>query len=166
MVREIVGRYFVHLAENQKEYPDLLLIDGGKGQLNAALNALKELNLADQQAVSLAKRFEEVYLPGHREPLSIPKTSSSLRLLQKIRDEAHRFAVTYHRKLRSRKLEESELDSIPGVGKKRKMDLLAVFGSLEAIKKASLEDLLNTPHLPKNVAETIWNHFHGQADHE
>lgn len=166
MMKEIVGRYFVHLAENQKEYPDLLLIDGGKGQLNAALNALKELNLADQQAVSLAKRFEEVYLAGRREPLSIPKTSSSIRLLQKIRDEAHRFAVTYHRKLRSRKLEESELDSIPGVGKKRKMDLLAVFGSLEAIKKASLDDLLNTQHLPKNVAETIWKHFNEQVTDE
>ena len=166
MMKEIVGRYFVHLVENQKEYPDLLLIDGGKGQLNAALNALKELNLADQQAVSLAKRFEEVYLPGRREPLSIPKTSSSIRLLQKIRDEAHRFAVTYHRKLRSRKLEESELDSIPGIGKKRKMDLLAAFGSLEAIKKASLDDLLNAPHLPKNVAKTIWKHFNEQVTDE
>ena len=92
MMKEIVGRYFVHLAENQKDYPDLLLIDGGKGQLNAALDALKELNLADQQTVSLAKRFEEVYLRGRREPLSIPKTSSSIRFLQRIRDEAHRFA--------------------------------------------------------------------------
>ncbi len=166
MMKEIVGRYFVHLAENQKDYPDLLLIDGGKGQLNAALDALKELNLPDQQTVSLAKRFEEVYLRGRREPLSIPKTSSSIRLLQRIRDEAHRFAVTYHRKLRSRKLEESELDSIPGVGKKRKMDLLAAFGSLEAIKKASLDDLLATPYLPQNVAKTIWKHFNEQVTDE
>jgi excinuclease ABC subunit C len=166
MMKEIVGRYFNHLAENQKEYPDLLLIDGGKGQLNAALDALKELNLADQQTVSLAKRFEEVYLPGRREPLSIPKTSSSIRLLQKIRDEAHRFAVTYHRKLRSRKLEESELDSIPGVGKKRKMDLLAAFGSLEAIRKASLDDLLAAPYLPQNVANTIWEHFNERVTNE
>ncbi len=166
MMKEIVGRYFVHLAENQKEYPDLLLIDGGKGQLNAALDALRELNLADQPTVSLAKRFEEVYLPGRSEPLSIPKTSSSIRLLQRIRDEAHRFAVTYHRKLRSRKLEESELDSIPGVGKKRKMDLLAAFGSLEAIKKASLDDLLAAPYLPRNVARTIREHFKEQVTDE
>jgi excinuclease ABC subunit C len=166
MMKEIVGRYFVHLAENQKDYPDLLLIDGGKGQLNAALDALKELNLPEQQTVSLAKRFEEVYLRGRREPLSIPKTSSSIRLLQRIRDEAHRFAVTYHRKLRSRKLEESELDSIPGVGKKRKMDLLAAFGSLEAIKKASLDDLLATPYLPQNVAKTIRKHFNEKVTDE
>ncbi len=166
MMKEIVGRYFVHLAENQKEYPDLLLIDGGKGQLNAALDALKELNLGDQQTVSLAKRFEEVYLPGRREPLSIPKTSSSIKLLQKIRDEAHRFAVTYHRKLRSRNLEESELDSIPGVGKKRKMDLLAALGSLETIKGASLDDLQAVPHLPKNLARTIWEHFNERVTNE
>ncbi len=127
MMKEIVGRYFVHLAENGKDNPDLLLIDGGKGQLNSALEALKDLNLPDQQVVSLAKRYEEVYLPGRSQPISLPKVSSSIKLLQKIRDEAHRFAVTYHRKLRSKKMTESELDVIPGVGKKRKIDLLASF---------------------------------------
>jgi excinuclease ABC subunit C len=159
MMKEIVGRYLVHLAENQKEYPDLLLIDGGKGQLNAALDAMHELNITDLQVASLAKRFEEVYLPGRGEPLSIPKTSSSSRLLQRIRDEAHRFAVIYHRNLRSKKLEESELDVIIGVGKKRKLDLLAAFGSVEGIRNAPLEALEATPNIPVNVARTIYEHF-------
>jgi excinuclease ABC subunit C len=159
MMKELVERYFNHLAENQMEYPDLLLIDGGKGQLNAARSALKEINQEDQQMASLAKRFEEIYLPGRKEPISIPKTSSSVRLLQRIRDEAHRFAVQYHRKLRSKKLEDSILDRIPGVGKKRKMDLLASFGSLEAIKEASYEQLLAAPHIPAPVARAVRDFF-------
>ena len=159
MMKEIVGRYFAHLAENGKENPDLLLIDGGKGQLNAALEALKDLNIPDQQAVSLAKKYEEVYLPGRSQPISLPKTSSSIKLLQKIRNEAHRFAVSYHRKLRSKKLTESELDIIPGIGEKRKMDLLAAFGSVERIRKSSLEDLQATPNIPGKVARSVWEHF-------
>ena len=159
MMKEVVQRYFSHLAENQTDYPDLLLIDGGKGQLNAAGSALKELNLKDQQIASLAKRFEEIYLPGRKEPISVPRTSSSLRLLQRIRDEAHRFAVEYHRKLRSRKTEDSVLDRIPGVGKKRKMELLTSFGSLEAIKNASLEQLQATPNIPVGVARAVREFF-------
>jgi excinuclease ABC subunit C len=136
-----------------------MLIDGGKGQLGAALAALKDLNIPDQQAVALAKKYEEVYLPGRSQPISLPKTSSSIKLLQKIRNEAHRFAVTYHRKLRSKKLTESELDVIPGVGEKRKMDLLAAFGSVERIRKSSLEDLRATPNIPQQVARSVWEHF-------
>jgi len=166
MMKELVGRYFTHLTENQHDFPDLLLIDGGKGQLNAAIAALDELNIDDQQIASLAKKFEEVYLPGKSEPLSIPKTSSSIKLLQRVRDEAHRFAVTYHRKLRSKKLEQSILDNIPGVGKTRKLDLLAAFGSVEGIKKASLDDLLAVPHIPKKLADRIWREFNGEADDE
>ena len=166
MMKEVVGRYFVHLAENQKDYPDLLLIDGGKGQLNAALNAIGDLNIDDQQVVSLAKKFEEVYLPGRSEPLSIPKSSSSIKLLQRVRDEAHRFAVTYHRSLRSKKLKESELDVIPGVGKVRKLNLLAAFGSVEGIRKASLDDLLAVPHIPRKLATSIWNYFNEESSDE
>ena len=166
MMNEIVGRYFNHLAENDKENPDLMLIDGGKGQLNAALSALKELNIADQQTVSLAKKFEEVYLPGRSQPISLPKVSSSLKLLTQIRDEAHRFAVTYHRTLRSKKLKHSELDAIPGVGDKRKIDLIAVFGSVERVKKASLDQLKNTPNLPEKVAVTVWEYFRKREEDE
>jgi len=166
MMKEIVGRYFNHLAENDKENPDLLLIDGGKGQLNAAISALSELNVTDQQTVSLAKRFEEVFLPGRSQPISLPKVSSSIKLLTRIRDEAHRFAVTYHRTLRSKKIKHSELDGIPGVGNKRKIDLIAVFGSVERIKKASLDQLKNTPKLPEKVAVTVWEYFRKQESDE
>ncbi|UCE66287.1 MAG: excinuclease ABC subunit UvrC [Candidatus Zixiibacteriota bacterium] len=159
MMKEIVGRYFTHLAENGRDNPDLLLVDGGKGQLSAALAALKDLNIPDQQTVALAKKYEEVYLPGRSQPISLPRTSSSIKLLQKIRNEAHRFAVSYHRKLRSKKLTESELDIIPGIGEKRKMDLLAAFGSVERIRKSSLEDLRATPNLPQKVARSVWEHF-------
>jgi excinuclease ABC subunit C len=164
MMEEIVGRYLNHLAENQKEYPDLLLIDGGKGQLNAAIEAARSLNIENLQMAALAKRFEEVYLPGHPEPLSIPKTSSSSRLLQRIRDEAHRFAVSYHRNLRSKKLQESQLDNIAGVGKKRKLDLLAAFGSVERIKNATLEEISATPNIPARLAKALYEHFHKEAE--
>ncbi len=166
MMKEIVGRYFTHLAENGKDNPDLLLLDGGKGQLGAALAALKDLNIPDQQAVALAKKYEEVYLPGRSQPISLPKTSSSIKLLQKIRNEAHRFAVTYHRKLRSKKLTESELDVIPGVGEKRKMDLLAAFGSVERIRKSSFEDLRATPNIPEKVARSVWEHFNRRENND
>jgi excinuclease ABC subunit C len=165
MMSEVVTRYFNHLAENNEEYPDLLLIDGGKGQLNASLEALRELGLTSQQCVSLAKRFEEVYLPGRSQPISIPRTSSALKLLQQIRDEAHRFAIAYHRKLRSKKVDSSELDKIEGIGEKRKFALLGTFGSVDAIKKAKLQDLLSIKGLPKNLAAKIYDHFHsGEKD--
>jgi excinuclease ABC subunit C len=160
MMAEVVSRYFNHLAENNQEYPDLLLIDGGKGQLGAAVNALRELGIDSQQCASLAKRFEEVYLPGRSEPISIPRTSSALRLLQYIRDEAHRFAVSYHRKLRSQKIEASELDKIAGIGEKRKFALLGTFGSVEAIRNARLQDLLNAEGIPKTLASKIYEYFH------
>jgi len=160
MMAEVVSRYFNHLTENSEDYPDLLLIDGGKGQLSAAVGALKELGIAAQACISLAKRFEEVYLPGRSEPISIPKTSSALRLLQQIRDEAHRFAITYHRNLRSKKIESSQLDQIPGIGDKRKFMLLGTFGSVDAIKNAKLQDLLSAKGLPKTLAVKIYDYFH------
>ncbi|MCD6162222.1 MAG: excinuclease ABC subunit UvrC [candidate division Zixibacteria bacterium] len=165
MMAEVVGRYFNHLAENNMDYPDLLLIDGGKGQLGAALNALSELGITSQQCASLAKQFEEVYLPGRPEPISIPRTSSALRLLQHVRDEAHRFAINYHRKLRSKNVAASELDNIPGVGDKRKYILLGALGSVEAIKNARLQDILNISGIPKTLAVKIYEHFHsGDTD--
>jgi len=171
MMAEVVTRYFNHLAENNLDYPDLLLIDGGKGQLNAALKSLNELGFARtrlgtlQQCVSLAKQFEEVYLPGRSEPISIPRTSSALRLLQNVRDEAHRFAISYHRSLRSRKISISEIDKIEGVGDKRKFILLGAFGSVDGIRKAKLQDLLNVSGIPGTLAVRIYEHFHsGEAN--
>ncbi|MCP4580449.1 MAG: excinuclease ABC subunit UvrC [candidate division Zixibacteria bacterium] len=160
MMAEVVSRYFNHLAENNHDYPDLLLLDGGKGQLGAATGALVDLGINGQQCASLAKRFEEVYLPGRSEPISIPRTSSALKLLQQVRDEAHRFAITYHRKLRSKKIDTSELDKIPGVGDKRKFALLGTFGSVKAIKKAKLQELLSADGVPRSIAIKVYEHFH------
>ena len=166
MMAEVVSRYFNHLAENNEDYPDLLLIDGGKGQLNAALSALNDLGIKSQQCISLAKRFEEVYLPGRSEPISIPRTSSALKLLQQVRDEAHRFAITYHRTLRAKKTAASELNDIKGVGQKRKLALLGEFGSVEAIKQAKLQELLSAPDIPKSVAIKVYEHFHPGDNNE
>lgn len=160
MIAEVVMRYFNHLAENHTDFPDLLLIDGGKGQLGAALKTIKELGIDSQQCVALAKRFDEVYLSGRSQPIGIPRTSSALKLLQWIRDEAHRFAVSYHRKLRAKKIDLSELDKIPGIGDKRKYTLLGAFGSIEGIKKAKLQELLSSSGVPRTVAVKVYEHFH------
>ncbi len=141
MMREIVSRYFTRVLAEEADSPDLCLIDGGRGQLNAALAALDELGVEDQQICGLAKRLEEVVLPQEKHMLTLPKTSASLKLLQQVRNEAHRFAITYHRKLRDKKTAKSLLDSIPGVGAKRKELLLKAFPSIEAISSASLEEI-------------------------
>ncbi|HHW09470.1 MAG TPA: excinuclease ABC subunit UvrC [Firmicutes bacterium] len=136
-------------------FPDLILIDGGKGQLNSALEALAEVGRPDIAAVGLAKRLEEVVLPGQDETLRLPGNSQALQLLMRIRDEAHRFAVTYHRQLRAKKTAASVLDEIEGIGPKRKRLLLKHFGSLRAVRAATLEELKAVPGLPAEVAERI-----------
>jgi excinuclease ABC subunit C len=160
MMGEVVRRYFSRLTEEKKEYPDLVLVDGGKGQLSSVTQTLNGLGIKNQQAVALAKRLDEVFLPERSDPLMIPKGSASLKLLQRIRDEAHRFAVQYHRKLRKKRIIQSELDQISGVGPARRNILLKHFGSVEKIKQASLEDLLHTEGVNKKVAENIHKHFH------
>ncbi|KPL04270.1 MAG: hypothetical protein AMJ90_01420 [candidate division Zixibacteria bacterium SM23_73_2] len=160
MMSEVVKRYFKRLIEEKKEFPDLVLVDGGKGQLSSALSSLLALGIEDQEIVGLAKRLDEVFLPGNKDSLMIKKGSPSLRLLQRIRDEAHRFAVSYHRVVRRKRTLKSELDSVKGIGEKRKKALLSHFGSVKNIKEASLDDLMNVEGLNKNVAETIHNYFH------
>ncbi len=164
MMAEVVERYFRRLIEEKREFPDLTLIDGGKGQLNAARQVLRKLKIENVNILALAKRLDEVFLPGRKEPLMIPKTSSSIKLLQMIRDEAHRFAITYHRKLRKKESFKSELEAIRGVGEKRKLDLLAKFGSVERIRKAKLSELLETPGIPAKVAGTIYGNFHPEGE--
>jgi excinuclease ABC subunit C len=164
MMAEVVERYFRRLIVEKKNFPDLILIDGGKGQLNAARQVLRRLEIENVDILALAKRLDEVFLPGRREPLMIPKTSSSIKLLQMIRDEAHRFAITYHRKLRKKESFKSELQAIKGVGEKRRLDLLAKFGSVERIRKAKLSELLETPGIPAKVAGTIYGHFHPEGE--
>jgi excinuclease ABC subunit C len=160
MMKEIVTRYFSNLKEQKEKLPDLVLIDGGKGQLSSALEALQDLKLKDQDLVALAKRLDQVYLPGVAEPVMLPKTSPALRLLQRIRDEAHRFAVVYHRIRRDKRMTHSELDDISGIGRTRKHSLLARFGSVEQLKSASLEEIQATRGIPEKVAVKIYEHFH------
>ena len=161
MMRELLTRRFESLVgEEDYKKPDLVLIDGGKGQLHIAVEVLNELGLDDIPAIGLAKEFEEVFVPQSNKPIIIPHNKESLHILQRVRDEAHRFGVTYHRKLRSRKLTESELDHIQGNGKKRKLSLLRDFGDIEGISKASVDELSDIEGMNKKVAENVYNYFH------
>ena len=155
MMREVIARRYRRLLEEKAELPDLMLIDGGMGQLNAALEALRSLGIKDQPILGLAKRLEEIYRPGAGEILSLPKSSVGLRLLQHLRDEAHRFAVAYHRLLRGKRMVISSLDSIKGLGIKRRAALLEKFGNVERIKQAELEDLASVPGISPTLAERI-----------
>jgi excinuclease ABC subunit C len=160
MMEEVVRRYFSRILEEKTTPPDLVLIDGGKGQLSSVLKVLNELDIRELNVIGLAKRLDEVFLPGRTESLMIPKSSASLKLLQRIRDEAHRFAISYHRDLREKKIRASELDQIQGIGKVRKNALLSRFGSVERIKQANIDELLETENITKKVAEKIYNYFH------
>src|SRR4051812_46671094 len=140
-MNEVVGRYFKRRIEEERPLPDLVLIDGGKGQLNAAADALKELDLASLPIASLAKREEEIFLLGRSESLRLPRRSPALRMLQQARDEAHRFAITFQRKRRTVRTITSELLRIPGVGDSKRRLLLTTFGSLQGIRDATAEQI-------------------------
>ncbi len=141
--------------------PNLLLVDGGKPQLAAALRVVENLGLENQISVAaLAKRFEEVFLPGQADPVRIPRQSEALYLLQRIRDEAHRFAITYHRSLRGKRMTTSVLDGVPGLGPTRKRRLVKELGSVRAVRAASLDDLLALPWLPDAVARALYTQLH------
>ena len=155
MMREVVFRRYHRLLEEKKPLPDLILVDGGKGQLSSAREVLVKLGLADQPIIGLAKRLEEVFLPEVSQPQNIPKRSAALRLLQHVRDESHRFAIEYHRKLRRKRTLKSPLEEIPGIGPRRRDQLLRAFGSLKKIRQASVPDLMEKGKLPRNVAERV-----------
>jgi excinuclease ABC subunit C len=141
--------------------PQLLLVDGGKGQLAVAERVLKNLGLdLEIPVASLAKRFEEVFIPGQSEPVEVPRGSEALFMLQRIRDEAHRFANSFHRELRDKRMVTSALDGIPGLGEARKKRIIKAFGGVNAVKKASLDDLQGQTWLPEEVALAIFNKFH------
>jgi excinuclease ABC subunit C len=142
--------------------PNLLLVDGGKGQLSVAVKVVEELGLENEIAVaSLAKRFEEVFVPGQADPIRIPRQSEALYLLQRLRDEAHRFAITFHRELRGKRMTKSSIDDIPGLGPTRKKRLVKELGGVTAVKNASLADLVDLPWLPDAVAIAVHERFHG-----
>jgi excinuclease ABC subunit C len=178
-MREVIERRYTKVMEEHLELPDLIVVDGGKGQLSAAVQVLERLGLRRTELaqpeqgspsqvtnvpiIGLAKRLEEVFVPGASDPQSIPRSSSGLKLLQQIRDEAHRFAVTYHRTLRKKRTLQTELDLIEGIGKKRARQLLDVFGSVQGVKFASVEQLSEV--VGNSVAAKIRQYFtDGEAD--
>ena len=135
--------------------PNLLVVDGGAPQVAAAAAALAELGIDDVALCGLAKRLEEVWLPGEDEPVILPRTSEALYLLQRVRDEAHRFAITYHRQKRSRAMTTSALDGVPGLGETRKKALLTRFGSLKRLRAAAVEDIMAVPGVGRRTAEAV-----------
>lgn len=158
MMQEVIRRRFKRSMSTEGTWsiiPDLILIDGGKGQLNATLEVLRQLEMKTIPTASLAKQREEVFLPNKSEPVDIPQNSPALHLLQRIRDEAHRFALGYHQRLRHKEGIMSILDSIPGIGPKRKKALLRKFGSIQTIKQASLDELAKTSGITLTLAHRI-----------
>jgi excinuclease ABC subunit C len=174
-LREVLTRRLARLASERNEPeedgqrkkfaypPNLIVVDGGRPQLAAALEAVRASASPDLAVVSLAKRMEEVYLPGSPDPVVVPRTSEALYLLQRVRDEAHRFAITYHRKLRERSMTRSVLDGIPGVGETRRRQLVRHFGSARKAAQASLEELEQVPGVGPQLAKVVYDHLHGAA---
>jgi excinuclease ABC subunit C len=162
-IQEVLTRYLTRRRDEQLPLPDLFLIDGGKGQLHAATDAVEHLGFSGLEFASLAKREEEVFLPGQSEPLRLSRRSPSLRLLQRIRDEAHRFGLAYNRKRRTQRTITSELLNIPGVGPRRRRLLLERFGSLAGVKSASVSELATVPGFSTRLAERVLEHLQTRA---
>jgi len=164
-MREVLRRRFKRAreqaaADNENDrawadLPDLVVVDGGRPQLNAALDALRDVGAGQVPVIGLAKEHEEIYVKDVSEPLLLPRTSQGLYLLQRIRDEAHRFAITFHRQVRGKRAIQSRLDDIPGIGPARKRALLRKFGSVRAIREASVEDIAATVGMTRRLAEAV-----------
>jgi excinuclease ABC subunit C len=161
MMHEVIRRRFRRAAEADEEkegkwtsLPDLVIVDGGKGQLNAALEALDEVGMA-LPIVGLAKENEELFLPGQPLPVVLPRDAQALFLVQRVRDEAHRFAVTFHRQRRTKSSLKSSLDEVPGVGPKRRKSLIRHFGSLRAVKEATVEEIASVDGISPSLAAEI-----------
>ncbi len=172
---EVVGRRYrrglKELAERREngldpdegkfsKLPDLILIDGGKGQLHTALEVLDSLGLKYIPTIGLAEKFDEIYMEGHDAPILLPRHSNALHLIQRIRDEAHRFAITYHRSLRGKKGTMSILDEIPGIGETRRKNLLKHFNTMDELKRASLEELVRVEGMNRKSALAVYQYFH------
>lgn len=163
-MKEVLLRRLSHLSgddESFSEKPDLIVVDGGKGQLTLAKEALREANCTDLPIVALAKREEELFLD--KTPIVLSRDSQALKLLQRLRDEAHRFAVSYHRNLRGKRMVESKLEGIEGLGEKRRAAVVARFKTVEHIRNATKEELCDVPGLPEKVAQNIYDFFHGKG---
>ncbi|NCC52270.1 MAG: excinuclease ABC subunit UvrC [Spartobacteria bacterium] len=162
MMNEVIHRRYSRLVNEQAALPDLVLVDGGITQVRAARRALAAIGLPHLPVAGLAKQYEEIIRDDQGAPRSLllPRESPALKVLQHLRDEAHRFALTYHRKLRARRIRESSLDEIPGIGKKRKQQLLAHFGSVTRLKRATIEDIAQVPGFGKEMATLIQQALH------
>jgi excinuclease ABC subunit C len=152
---EIFPQSSIRNPQSYVRLPDLIIVDGGKGQLSAACGELQRLGLHDLPIIGLAKEHEEIYRPGRALPLRLPMDSGALRLLQRIRDEAHRFANAYHQLLMKKRVEESILDDCPGVSQNRKNLLLRRFGSVNRLRKASVEEIAGTEGIGRKLAEDV-----------
>jgi len=156
---EAVDRRYRRLMDENKSLPDMILIDGGRGQLNAALAALNKLGIEEIPIAGLAKREEEIYVPEREEPIRLERRDPALQLLQMVRDETHRFSVSSHRRRRSKRFLHSALDDMPGIGEKRRRLLIERFGSVSGVKQASAQDLMNV--LGRKVGQTLYDELHG-----
>ena len=155
---EAVDRRYRRLMDENKSLPDMILIDGGRGQLNAALAALNKLGIEEIPIAGLAKREEEIYVPEREEPIRLERRDPALQLLQMVRDETHRFSVSSHRRRRSKRFLHSALDDMPGIGEKRRRLLIERFGSVSGVKQASAQDLMNV--LGRKVGQTLYDELH------
>ncbi len=155
MMQEVLERYYSRLRDEDKLPADLVVVDGGAGQLSVALRTLQRYGFVETAVIGLAKREEEIYLPGQAEPVQLPRSSAGLKLLQRTRDEAHRFAVSYHRNLRGKDVKRSVLDEVPGIGAVKKRALLSRFSSAEAVGKASAQELLGVKGIGQGDVERI-----------
>lgn len=163
MMREVLTRRYEKLMSKGEKPPDLVVVDGGRGQLNVAIDVLDSLGVKTG-IIGLAKEFEQVFIPEVAIPLILPPNSPALHVLQWVRDEAHRFAVKYHKNLRDRNLKSSPFDKIPGIGPKRKMNLLRHFGDVESVKNASIDEITEVKGINKNLALEIHAYFHQAKD--
>lgn len=160
-MEEVITRRYSRLLKEKEPFPDLIIVDGGKGQLSSALNALARIGVMDQPIVSLAKKFEEVFIPYEKNPVVFEKDSPPLFLFQQIRDEAHRFAVTYQRKLRTKRLVKSSLDNLTSIGEKRRSSLMRHFGTIERLVAADIDDIAKVEGISLKTAEKIFREVHG-----
>ncbi len=152
---EVVGRRYARVRAEGGALPNLVMVDGGKGQLGAALGALAQLGIRDLPVVGLAKQMEDIYTPECLQPIRLPRNSPALHLIQRLRDEAHRFANAYHQKLRKRRIQESVLDEFPGLGEKRKAALLQQFGSIQRLRQAGAEEIANVRGIGLKMATAL-----------
>ncbi len=159
-MKEVVSRRYGRLQKEEKQFADLVIIDGGRGQLNAALEALTELGITNLAIIGLAKKQEEIYFPNKKTPVLLSRRSRALHVLQAARNEAHRFAITFHRKKRAKRSLKSSFDDLPGIGQARRKALLNHFGSYEGFENSSVEEIVKIPGFSAKLAQQLLDHIH------